>query len=87
MCQGLLTTKEEWMRTRDRGEAVPAMELLLLDPELGEGKIVFKLWEMNKPNGTTSYITGTMWLRSMGLRQGKWFKCGGLGWERMSQGG
>ncbi|CAI0440223.1 unnamed protein product [Linum tenue] len=57
MCQGLLTTKEEeWLRTRDRGEAVPSMELLLLDPELGEGKIVFKLWEMNKPNGTTSYM-------------------------------
>ncbi|CAL1386001.1 unnamed protein product [Linum trigynum] len=57
MCQGLLTRKEEeWLRTRDRGEAVPAMELLLLDPELGEGKIVFKLWEMNKPNGTTSYM-------------------------------
>ncbi|CAL1352099.1 unnamed protein product [Linum trigynum] len=62
MCGGLLLTRdeEEWLRDRghDGKKAVPGMELKLVvdGPEVGEGRIVFKLWAMKKKNGRASYM-------------------------------
>ncbi|CAL1371211.1 unnamed protein product [Linum trigynum] len=67
------------------------MELKLVDPEPGEGKIVFKLWGMNKPNARTSYmyVLARYWtdiVKAHRLQLGEVVQTWGLGREKVSWG-